>query len=182
MLLLNFYFKIVQNLLLDKFKSSVVTVSLLDSSKPHCVTRDNLSLFLGRKENVLFKDAVNFSGYTHTVSTRSVPIHRNTDFSRATHFVVCQCSPVPRNGWMFVGYLCFLLYLAPMWFIAFICDVTDLSLRCHWWMWGLFLPNFKFLCEKNTNICCKLHTPLNNHNCYVYIKLVTKDFISSRFT
>jgi len=81
MLLANFYFKICQKLVLDKGKSSMATISLLDSSKPHCVGRDYLSLLIGRKDNVLFNDAVDFSGYTHTVSSRSVYLHRNNDFS-----------------------------------------------------------------------------------------------------
>ena len=73
MLLANFDFKIwKKNLVLDKRKSTVATISMLDSSKPHCVTRDYLSLFLGRKKNVLFKDAVNFSGYTYGLKSLCV--------------------------------------------------------------------------------------------------------------
>jgi hypothetical protein len=81
--------------------------------------------------------------------------------------------PVPHNGWNFCR-----LFVFPV--QIFSSDViqglhlwlTDLSLRCHWWIWGLLLPNCKYLCEQNTNICYKIHTPLINHNCYVYIKLV----------
>ena len=189
MLLANFYFKICQKLVLDESKSSVATISLLDSSIPHCVSGDYLSLLVGRKENVLsvdkknqlhvtsvffisllpvtqyvsgnqvpiirswrlrdiiascwyvpwlqagcqgrlasgasmdgfvahwitmpgqpqnalFNNAVDFSGYTHTVSARSVYIHRNSDFSRATYFYSVPVFPCSTQWLNVLSALC----------------------------------------------------------------------------